>query len=277
MVIAQAILAATQRLKAAGIENPRMEANVFMQAVLNTDRIGLLRLQERELDAQKEAQYNAFVSRRIAGEPTAYILGVKEFMSLTFAVSEAVLIPRPDTEILCEAVLERAKGYKNPEILDLCCGSGCIGVSLAHFMPQAQVTLIDKSEDAYAVAKQNATCLAPDNTAVQIGDAFALTGMYDIIVSNPPYIETKVIDTLQQEVRMHEPHMALDGGEDGLVFYKHFAKTFQKHLHPGGFLALEVGHTQAQIVCDLLVENDWKNCEIIKDLAGIERVVLGYK
>ncbi len=277
MVIEQAILDATQRLKAAEIENPRLEANVLLQAVLHTDRIRILRMQNQELDAKTQMQYIDFVSRRIAGEPTAYILGIKEFMSLEFAVSPAVLIPRPDTEILCEAVLERAKVYNHPQILDLCCGSGCIGISLAHFMPQSRVTLIDKSEAAVAVAKQNAATLAPDNTSVQTGDAFALEGVYDIIVSNPPYIETNQMATLQPEVRMHEPHMALDGGEDGLVFYLHFARKFRQSLKAGGFLALEVGHTQAQTVRDLLVENGWKSCEIIKDLAGIERVVLGYK
>ncbi len=277
MVIEQALSAATQQLKAAQIAQPRFEANVLMQYVLKCDRAALLRMQTDTISEEALAQYTACVSRRCAGEPTAYIVGQKEFMSLTFQVSDAVLIPRPDTEILCEAILARAAQYTSPKILDLCCGSGCIGISLAHYMPSASVTLMDLSDAAVAVATENARALAPDNTTVVCGDALALQGQFDIIASNPPYIETAVIEGLQTEVRDYEPRMALDGGADGLRFYTHFAETAQRNLNAGGMLALEVGHTQAQTVFDLLCANGWQRVEICKDLAGIERVVLGYK
>ena len=156
MVIEQALLEATRALKAAEIPSPRLEANVLLGYVLSLDRAGLLRLQTSELPAAELSAFRALVSRRIGGEPTAYLIGSREFMSLDFSVSEAVLIPRPDTEILVEAVLEAAKAYTAPHILDLCCGSGCIGVSLAHFLPEAQVTLMDLSSAAVEVSKTNA-------------------------------------------------------------------------------------------------------------------------
>ncbi len=277
MVIHQALLDATQQLRAAQISQPRLEANLLLQYVLHMDRMGLLRRQNEELSAEATAQYREVVARRCDGEPTAYILGNKEFMSLSFQVSPAVLIPRPDTEILCEAVVEKAQAFVAPRILDVCCGSGCIGISLAHYIPSAQVTLVDISTDALAVARKNAARLAPENTCVTEGDAFGLAGVYDFIVSNPPYIETEVVKTLQTEVRAHEPHLALDGGADGLRFYRHFAKSAQNNLQSGGVLALEVGHTQAQTVADLLEANGWDRIEIRNDLAGIARVVLGYK
>ena len=277
MVIEQALLRATQQLKASAVPNPRMEANLFMQHVLGVDRLGLLRVQADALSNADYTRYMAYVARRCAKEPTAYILGEKEFMSLTFRVEPGVLIPRPDTEILCEAVLERAMEFSDSKILDLCCGSGCIGISLAHFMPTTEVTLADLSERALAIARHNAQTIAPQNTTVVCADALALDGVYDIIVSNPPYIETDVILQLQDEVRVHEPRMALDGGADGMMFYTHFAKTMQRNLRSGGMLAMEVGHTQAQAVYDLLCENGWERPEILLDLAGIERVVLAYK
>jgi len=196
---------------------------------------------------------------------------------LNFRVTPAVLIPRPDTEILCEAVLQRAEAYTNPAILDLCCGSGCIGISLAHFLPKAQVTLMDLSEAALQIATENAKNIAGGNTQVVLGDALSLSGTYDIIASNPPYIETEIIDSLQTDVCRYEPHMALDGGPDGMLFYTHFAEHLQDNLHPGGMLALEVGHTQARTVRELLLWNGWKDVEVLCDLSGIERVVLGYK
>lgn len=277
MVMEQALLLATQKLKAAEIPQPRLEANVLMQHVMQTDRAGLILRQTKVLDTAAVEAYDALVDRRCAGEPTAYILGTKEFMGLEFKVTPAVLIPRPDTEILCMVVMEAAKQYTKPQILDLCCGSGCIGVSLAHFIQDAQVTMLDLSKAAVAVATENAKKYVPNSTKVREGDAFALEGTYDIIVSNPPYIESAVIADLQTEVRVHEPHMALDGGADGMLFYTHFAEKLQQNLNAGGMLALEVGHTQAQAVARLLEDNGWVDIKIQKDYAGIERVVLGYK
>ena len=277
MVIKQALAEATQMLKNADIPNPRMEANLLLCAVLQAERIELLRRENEALSEEKYAQYLSYLKRRCDKEPTAYILENKEFMSLNFRVTPAVLIPRPDTEILCEAVLQRAGAYTNPAILDLCCGSGCIGISLAHFLPKAQVTLMDLSEAALQIATENAKNIAGGNTQVVLGDALSLSGTYDIIASNPPYIETEIIDSLQTDVCCYEPHMALDGGPDGMLFYTHFAEHLQDNLHPGGMLALEVGHTQARAVRELLLRNGWKDVEILCDLSGIERVVLGYK
>ncbi len=277
MVIEQALLQATQMLKAAKVEMPRLEANVLLQYVLGCDRAALLRRQPETLAEEAVTQYLDCINRRCAGEPTAYITGHREFMSLDFKVSSAVLIPRPDTEILCEAVMARIAPYTKPHILDLCCGSGCIGISLAHYIPTAKVTMLDLSEAAVAIATENAAAIAPENTAVVHGDAMHLQGVYDVIVSNPPYIETAVIEGLQAEVRDCEPRMALDGGADGMRFYTHFAKTARRNLVSGGMLALEVGHTQAHTVSDLLSENDWCDIEICRDLAGIQRVVIGYK
>lgn len=229
---------------------------------------------EREVQPDALDTLNAMLARRAAGEPVQYILKRADFMGLTFYVDERVLIPRQDTETLVENALIAITPLPEVEVLDLCTGSGCIGLSLGSLAPRAQVTLSDVSRDALDVAKKNAELLSVAVTLRQ-GDLFQAVGRrrYDLIVSNPPYVPRGELAGLQTEVR-HEPAIALDGGVDGLDFYRRIAAEAPAHLNPEGLVYLEVGIGQAGAVKALL--ESFIHCResgIIKDLNGIDRVV----
>ena len=238
---------------------------------LNCDRAGLLLKKDNILT---EDEYNSFkrkISLAKSGMPIAYITGRKEFYSLTFEVTPDVLIPRPDTETLVEFATEHAKGKK---VLDLCAGSGCIGLSVAHYAP-CNITLADISEKALSVAKKNAENL--NISAVFLKTDILnddIDGEYDIILSNPPYIESNIIPTLDRSVCDFEPHLALDGGEDGLMFYPVLAKKAAKALGKDGILAVEIGYTQGDAVKEIFQKYFEEIC-VLKDLAGNDRVVIG--
>lgn len=210
------------------------------------------------------------------GEPLQYITHYQEFMKLDFYVDENVLIPQPDTEILAEGILSIVNKTDNITILDLCTGSGAIGIALAHNLSNAKVTLTDISEKALDIAKKNASQNGVEKRCsfIQSNMFQNITGEYDVIASNPPYIKTDVIPTLDREVQ-NEPILALDGGPDGLDFYKIIANEAHRHLKPNGTLALEIGYDQKEIVMQLL-ENDgmYINIQCIQDLAGNDRVIM---
>ncbi len=234
-------------------------------------------LGEKTISAEELKSFDAAMERLKTGEPVQYVVGKCEFMSLEFAVSPATLIPRCDTEILVEAVIDFCKGKESPEILEVGCGSGCVSVSLAHFLPDARILAVDISKDAILVAKQNAEKNKVSDRVEfrhhNILEGFSdLNFVPDVVVSNPPYIKSEDIKTLDKKVRDFEPCLALDGGEDGLDFYRFISKNaiFQK----GGLLAFEVGIDQANHVSEFMSER-FKDIKIVKDLAGIERVVLG--
>ena len=238
---------------------------------LNCDRAALLLKKDTALS---EDEYNILkeqIELSKTGMPVAYITGRKEFYSLTFEVTPDVLIPRPDTETIVEFALRYAKGKK---VLDLCAGSGCIGLSVAYYS-QCDITLADISEKALKVARRNAENLKINaeflKTDILNDD---IDGVYDMILSNPPYIETSVIPTLDKSVYGFEPHEALDGGADGLMFYPVIAKKASSALTGDGVLAVETGHTQAKAVKKMF-ESRFEETIVLKDLAGIERVVIG--
>ncbi len=254
------------------------DARLLLAYVLGCDKLYLTVNRDKLLTHTQQNTYGEYLKRRASGEPLSYITGKKEFMSLDFKVNKSVLIPRPETEHLVELALQWAKDRENPKILDLCTGSGAIAVSLAHYLKgEAHIHGADISDDALKVAKTNAD-LNNANVRFFIADALSLCEIpqkYDAVISNPPYIETDIINTLDANVKNFEPHLALDGGSDGLVFYKSIIKNARKILNTGGLLALEIGCNQGESVKNLMAD-DFCGVEIKKDLAGLDRIVYGY-
>jgi release factor glutamine methyltransferase len=280
MTIREALSKGTAILKEANIEAPAAEAGVLLCHMLKKDKVYLFAYGEDGLEPVREEEYFRSIGQRVQSIPLQYITGHQEFMSLDFFVNPAVLIPRQDTEILVEAVLEHAKKLKDGtvEILDIGTGSGCIAISLAYYLSSAQVTAVDISKAALEVAGENAvknrvlekiTFMESD-----VFDQIPEGKRFDVIVSNPPYIPAADISGLQPEVKHHEPRTALDGGQDGLDFYRRIADGAVEWLKPGGLLALEVGYDQAKAVSRLL-ESRYTGIGIVRDLSGIERVVTG--
>lgn len=220
------------------------------------------------------------VSRVLAGEPLAYVLGQWDFYGMTLYVDHNVLIPRDDTCAVTSLAIQQALFLeKAPRILDLCTGSGCIGLAIAHRVKDAKVTLADVSKDALAVAKKNisiqklsgrVSCIQAD----ALKDPMPFLGKFDLIVSNPPYITTEEMTCLDSSVKDHEPHLALHGGTDGLDFYRSIAQKYKKALKPGGYLCFEFGMGQGDAVCAILEENGYTVLERTKDYNDVERAVL---
>ena len=233
-------------------------------------------------DAESDAFFNA-VSKILAGVPLAYVLGEWDFYGMTLSVNPSVLIPRDDTCAVTELAIEKARSFKKPPwILDLCTGSGCIGLAVASRVQEAKVILADISDDALAVAKDNitaqnlserVTCVVSD----ALGEPAATLGVFDVIVSNPPYITAEEMTQLPDSVKDHEPHLALFGGDDGLDFYRAIAKNYRKVLKPGGYLCFEFGMGQGDDVCRILEENSYTILERSRDYNDRERAVLAQR
>lgn len=261
------------------IETPRLDAEVLLCYVLNCERISLVINKDRLLLEGDNAQYLSYIERRKKNEPISYITGKREFMSLEFDVAEGILIPRPDTEILVEKIIEIYKG-KKVSIVDLCTGSGAIAVSLAHYLKCAEITAVDKYDVCINCAKNNAAKhnLDIDVIKADVLDDFEIDKNVDCIISNPPYIETDTLTTLPSDVKDFEPMYALDGGADGLIFYRKITDFAVKKLNSGGILAYEIGYNQAQNVKEIINKtNCFKYTEIIKDLSGLDRVIISEK
>lgn len=264
-----------------GVENPRLDAEILLCAVLKCERINLYIDFERPLDESELAQFKQMVIRRAQGEPLAYILGEKAFMRNTFKVNKYTLVPRPETELLvehlvriCEQINQEAK------ILDIGTGSGAIIVSLLDYLPQAKGVGVDISAGALKVAKENAVNIGVSSRAAFLhSDLFTAIPdekKFDIIVSNPPYIPAKDISSLAKDVQ-NEPHSALDGGEDGLDFYRKITAEASLHMAEDGMLAFEIGINQSEAVSGLCRENGFTAVAVGKDYAGIDRMVFAAK
>jgi release factor glutamine methyltransferase len=270
------ILAWTKNyLAGKGVENARLESEWLLSAALGLDRVGLYVNFDKPLTETELAVYRGMIARRARREPLQYILGSQEFMELDFEVSPAALIPRCDTETLLAEAVKRSKDAI--KILDIGVGSGCIAVTLALKLPGSQVCGVEQSADALTLAKRNAAKHGVNVTLVQ-GSLFEpYNGVcFDMIVSNPPYIPTGEFDSLQPEVRDFEPREALDGGVDGLDFYRSIIPDATDHLNPGGWLLFEVGIGQAKRVLELFTQTGrFEELFTTKDPAGIERVVGG--
>ena len=267
-----------QYFQSRGIDTPRLDAEVLLSYVLGEKRIFLYVNFDKPMQKEELSRYRDMVKRRALREPVAYIIGKREFMGLTFAVSPAVLVPQPDTETLVGAAMDRLESGKEHRVADIGTGSGAVAVSLLHYMPELRADAVDISGDALAVASKNAESLGvAERIAFHEGDLLApLVGRkFSAIVSNPPYIPHGDIDGLAPEVKA-EPVGALDGGADGLDFYRRLVDGAGELLENGGFLAVEVGIDEADKVA-LLAEGKWGKTEIVQDLSGIDRVVVLWK
>jgi len=253
---------------------PKEDAAALACGLFDCDRGGLILKMKQSIDDEIAKTFNRYIEKAKLGMPVAYILGKKEFYSLDFYVTPDVLIPRPDTEILVDNIIPLAKGKR---ILDICCGSGCIGISIAANTP-CTLTMIDISEKALEIAEKNC---ALNKVPAQLIKKDILNdeidGEFDIIVSNPPYIESETVLTLDENVRDFEPHLALDGGQNGLDFYPTIAQKTFCSLSKGGTLAFEIGYNQGNAVAEIMKKTGFENVEIIKDLASNDRVVIGSK
>ena len=259
------------------LDNARFEAELIVMYVTGVTRTNLIANSRRGVSDEERIRAVETAKRRRRGEPLQYILGETEFMSLNFYVCEGVLIPRADTETLVECVLEEIGEDREYSLLDICTGSGCIGVSLAHYRKNVTAELLDISDIALETAGKN---ILRNNVQERVSTLRLdilkeyPSEKYDIIVSNPPYIEADVIETLQTEVKDYEPRLALDGGRDGLTFYRRIVKIAPLMLKADGLLALEIGYNQAETVTALL-DSEFKDIRVVKDLAGNNRVVMG--
>ena len=265
-----------RRLQEAGIEEYEYETWMLLEWKLGVDRAEYFMDPDAEVPQEQWNNLDAALRKRERRIPLQYLMGSCEFMGYSFAVDERVLIPRQDTECLVELAVEQMRRSPEPcRVLDLCTGSGCIGVSVKLLCPQAQVVLSDVSEGALAVAGENARSLGAPVELVQ-GDLFEnVQGTFDYILSNPPYIPSKVIDGLMPEVRDHEPRLALDGTEDGLHFYRRIVREATKRLRPGGRLLFEIGQEQGEALLSLLQEAGYEETAIRQDLAGLDRIAVG--
>ncbi|MDO4269689.1 MAG: peptide chain release factor N(5)-glutamine methyltransferase [Eubacteriales bacterium] len=224
---------------------------------------------------------NLLCDRCLDGEPLAYILGEWDFYGLTFLVDRSVLIPRSDTERLAELAIERAREKVSPRVLDLCCGSGCIGIAVAHEVPDARVAAADISDGALRVARENARRLGVQSRYVAMKADVRFRppnnmGQFDVLVSNPPYVTRAEMHTLDKSVYNYEPHEALYGGTDGLDFYRSICAKWGELLAPGGLLLFECGYRQSTQVASILEDNRFAGIGITEDLSGVPRIVFGY-
>ena len=269
-----------QQFLRAGLPDPTLESRELVCCASGKTREALSRDGRLYVPESVEQQVRRLAERHLAGEPVAYLIGEWEFYGLPLDISESVLIPRPDTEVLVDRALMYLKTVAEPRVLDLCAGSGCIGLALAKNAPESHVVLGELDEGALRICRQNirrnqlsarVTSLrmdAREKPSRQLGE-------FDCIVSNPPYIPTADIETLDPSVRDHEPHLALDGGADGLDFYRVIADKWRDALLPNGLMAFEVGIGQADEVLRIMRANGFGDIQIVKDLHGIPRVVYG--
>ena len=263
-----------EKLVEAGIDEAKLDARLLLEYICHTDRNTLLVHGDIERNEMEEQFYRMCIEKRATRIPLQHITGEQEFMGLTFRVNQHTLIPRQDTETLVEEGMRHM--YDGMRILDMCTGSGCILLSLLKYSNECEGIGVDISEEALKVARENAQRLGLKAEFVQ-GDLFEPVPekKFDMIVSNPPYIETAVIETLMPEVRDHEPMQALDGMEDGLFFYRKIVEKAPGFLTKGGWLLFEIGHNQGEAVSKLMTVQGFKAVEVVKDYTGLDRVVLG--
>lgn len=275
MTIKEAITKGMIMLKSNNIESPKLKARLLLQYVLDKPRQYIIVYDNNEIDKKQQWEYFINIEKLTKGIPLQHITHRQEFMKMDFFVNEDVLIPRPDTEILVEEVIKIAKTMNNPKILDLCTGSGAIAISVKKFVSEAEVYAIDISENALNVANKNAK---KHNTEIKFikSDLFEKVGRtkFDIIVSNPPYIKKEEIAKLSQEVQK-EPEIALDGGIDGLDFYRKISDEAINYLKTGSYLCFEIGYNQKSEVLEIIEnEQNYKNTYCKKDLYGNDRIIV---
>lgn len=273
-------------LTKANIADASIDARLLLEEVAHVNNAYLLAHANEELklscEDKIEDKYFQMIETRAKRIPLQHIVGYQDFMSLRFKVNSDVLVPRFDTEILVEEALKHV--HDGMRVLDMCTGSGCILISVLNYSNDCTGVGADISDKALAVAGENADTLLSQRSDVSFSfiqsDLFSNLSRkdrFDVIVSNPPYIQTKVIDTLESEVKDHDPFIALDGGDDGLCFYRRIISEAGDYLNPGGVILFEIGYDEAEAVTTLLTDAGFINVEVVKDLSGLDRVVVGYK
>jgi release factor glutamine methyltransferase len=262
-------------LMEAGIAEASLDARLLLEFICHTNRNDLLVHGDKEVLKEEQDIYVNYIERRKTHEPLQHITGEQEFMGLVFEVNENVLVPRQDTEVLVEEAMRCL--HDGMSILDMCTGSGCILLSLLKYSNGCKGVGADISPEAVATAKRNAQKLQISEVSFVESDLFeSVEGRYDIIVSNPPYISTGEISDLMEEVKAYEPVLALDGGEDGLFFYRKIIEKAPEYLNGGGYLFFEIGYDQAESVTDEMKKAGYKDVTAVKDYAGLDRIVYGY-
>lgn len=274
MQLRDAIHNAEQRLQTAHVGSPRMNAELLAMFVLGCDRAYLYAHSERPLTRNEMTSYDDALSERARGVPAQYITGHQEFWGMDVIVSPAVLIPRPETEHVIETMLELARDWPANNVVDVGTGSGCIALALAKEFPEARIHATEISAEALEIARANAARHQLDDR-IQFHETDLLAGMeegaFDYVVSNPPYIGEREVDSVEAQVRRFEPHLALFAGVSGLEVFARLIPEARKALQPGGWLIMEIGHSGRERVCELL--KDWKEVRITNDLQGIARVL----
>ncbi len=276
MTVAKAVNNIKEKFVNAGIDTAYLDAQLIVGRALDMTRVQILTYPDRIIAENEKCKINEMYLKRINRMPMQYILGVCEFMGLNFKVNENTLIPRGDTEILVEKAIELINKNKYKSVLDIGTGSGAIAVSVAKYT-DAKVTAVDISNEAINVAKENAEQNGVNVQFINSNLFSNINEKFDLILSNPPYIEKDVIKTLEPDVKNYEPMLALDGGVDGLDFYKSITKDCCKYLNKNGSIAFEIGYNQGEAVSSLLDAYNFDKISIEKDLAGLDRVVIGYR
>lgn len=259
----------------AGVDSPAFEVSVLMEDLLNLQRNPEITVPETVLKPEEEEKLFSAAEKRAKGYPLQYLIGNWEFFGRKFFVGEGVLIPRPETELLCETVLKYFSRTMPPKIVDLCSGSGCIAITLAKELSGADVTAVELYKGAFEYLERN-NAFHGNCVKTALRDALEPFEKFDCVVSNPPYITGEEMKELQTEVTF-EPKTALFGGTDGLDFYRAIAKNWFEHLNEGGLIAFEIGDTQGEAVKNILTENGYKNAAVIKDYENRDRVVTAIK
>ena len=273
----------TDRLKSCGIGNAEGDARLLAMHVLGLDYTMLFMVLDKNVDDEAVSTYNGLIEKRGTHYPCQYIIGTQDFMGYTFEISENVLIPRPETELLVEMALKTTKDKRTCNALDMCCGTGCIGISYILERRKRgnlddKLTLVDISPYAVRLSERN-RFLHDISCDIIKSDLFEYKklrnsgDLYDVIMTNPPYIRSSDIDALMEEVSCFEPRLALDGTEDGLYFYRKIIKEARNYLNENGCFICEIGYDQYDAVYSILVDNGYKDIELIKDYAGLDRVV----
>ncbi len=268
-----------ETLKNAGIEEFTSDAKVLAMFIFDLDYTGIFMKLNDEVSIEDEESYRNVISIRSTKYPCQYIVGTQDFMGYTFKCAEGVLIPRPETEILVETALEMTSGYKQLRALDMCCGTGCIGISYNLKRREAGynndfVQLADISREAIALCEENVFNLGAKCDIVRTDLFENIEYCYDIIMSNPPYIPTEDIKEIMEDVREYEPILALDGREDGLYFYNEIIRRTDRYLREDGILVFEIGYNQYPDVRELLINKGFTDVNVKKDYAGLARVVI---
>ena len=263
----------TEKLREAEIAEAELDARLLLEFICHTDRNTLLAHGDMEVSAEQEENYVNLIGKRSKHIPLQHLTGEQDFMGLSFRVNEHVLIPRQDTEILVEEAMREL--HDGMELLDMCTGSGCILLSLLHYSNDCHGMGVDISPEALQVAGENAKALSLGADFIQsdLFEALDKDRKFDLLVSNPPYIPSGIIQTLMPEVREYEPLGALDGREDGLYFYRRISREAKPYLQGGAWLFFEIGCDQAEAVCGILEADGYREIEVVKDFAGLDRVV----